>query len=163
MNEVPIRGFLKIAILYELQNKEVTSYELLKILREKLPKEPSPGSIYPIINELKEKGYVIESDGNKKLITLSDKGKSLLKELIERSKQHIKEKLKILQTYNILDKSEIEEIEKFFNLKKDRIISLYKIPGFTKLMKKLSDIAKENPEKAKSLISKFIQIIENEE
>ena len=78
-----VRGQFKLALLELLDAQPMHGYQLIKAMEEKTGGlySPSPGSIYPNLQLLKEAGYIActEQDG-KKLYTITDKGKSYLRQ-----------------------------------------------------------------------------------
>ncbi len=88
--------FLKLQVLKELNQQESTGYQLIKILGEK-GKRPSPGSIYPLLKELKCKGLVLShQDSRKKIYSLTKKGKRRIEDLIREQKEILFRGLDIL-------------------------------------------------------------------
>ncbi len=74
-------------ILFILHEKPMHGYDLMKELEKRLGRKPSPGTLYPLLNELLEKGY-LKVDGlgsrGKKIYGLTEKGERLLDHLIQR-------------------------------------------------------------------------------
>ena len=64
-----MQGYLKIFVLRELVKKEMTGYELMKSFEDFTgTKKPSPGTIYPLLNDLMKKGMVtVSAKDNKKI------------------------------------------------------------------------------------------------
>lgn len=77
------RGDIKYFILEVLENRPSHGYEIMRSLEEKWggTYKPSPGSVYPTLQMLEEGGYLVseQSDG-KKVYTITEQGKELLKE-----------------------------------------------------------------------------------
>jgi len=72
-----MKGFLSYLILWILSKKDMNGIEIARELEKRKGKKPSPGTIYPILKELKEKG-LITSDKNK-IYSLTKKGRKELK------------------------------------------------------------------------------------
>jgi len=72
-----MKGFLSYLILWNLRKKSMTGAEIAKELEDRKGSKPSPGTIYPALKELKDKG-LITSDHNK-AYSLTKKGKKELK------------------------------------------------------------------------------------
>ena len=109
-----IRGILKLLILKELEKSDATGYELIQKISIKA-KKPSPGSVYPLLKELANAGFLnVRVEGNKKIYSLSEKGKAVLEEASKREKEAIIRNW--AQFINLLvkaiekSKSEVEEI-----------------------------------------------------
>jgi DNA-binding PadR family transcriptional regulator len=72
-----MRGFLSYLILWLLSKKSMSGTELSAELERRKGTKPSPGTIYPALKELREKG-LISADGNK-VYSLTKKGQGELK------------------------------------------------------------------------------------
>ena len=68
-----MKGFLSYLILWNLGKKSMNGSELAKELEKRRGSKPSPGTLYPALKELKEKG-LITADKNK-TYSLTPKGK----------------------------------------------------------------------------------------
>ncbi|MBR9705007.1 PadR family transcriptional regulator [Candidatus Pacearchaeota archaeon] len=68
-----MKGFLSYLVLWILNKKSMNGAELSKELEKRRGSKPSPGTIYPVLKELKEKG-LITSD-KEKVYSLTKKGK----------------------------------------------------------------------------------------
>ncbi|MBS7624851.1 PadR family transcriptional regulator [Candidatus Bathyarchaeota archaeon] len=90
MKEQLKRGYLKLAILYTLLSGPAHGYEMIKrINRSTLGLlSPSAGSLYPSLRELEKDGFIVgEWRGDKrrvKVYTITEKGKEVFKEVIEK-------------------------------------------------------------------------------
>ena len=71
-----MKGFLSYLILWILRNKKMNGAEISRELETRRSTKPSPGTLYPALKELKDKG-LIEPDENK-YYSLTDKGKKEL-------------------------------------------------------------------------------------
>jgi DNA-binding PadR family transcriptional regulator len=77
------RGDVKFALLELLRERPMYGYEMIKALEEKSGGfyTPSPGSIYPTLQMLEERGFVTsqETEG-KKVYSITETGRALLEE-----------------------------------------------------------------------------------
>lgn len=71
-----MKGFLSYLILWILNKKKMNGADIAVELEKRRGTKPSPGTLYPALKELKDKG-LIESDDNK-YYTLTEKGKKEL-------------------------------------------------------------------------------------
>jgi DNA-binding PadR family transcriptional regulator len=86
-----IRGFLNILVLKELDEGPKSGYELMKRLEERVGTKPSPGSIYPLLEELKKDRLVaFKGDGRSKEYHLTAEGKKRLKMIDEKREECLK-------------------------------------------------------------------------
>ena len=72
-----MKGFLTYLILWILRNNQLTGVEIANELEKRRGTKPSPGTIYPALKELKEKGLILVD--SKKTYTLTKKGEKELK------------------------------------------------------------------------------------
>ena len=87
-------GHLKIIILRNLLAGEMTGYDLMKTIKDKCGWKPSPGSMYPALNELLKKKYAtVKIKGKQKIYTITAQGKQQLN-LLHKQKQKFIEKMK---------------------------------------------------------------------
>jgi DNA-binding PadR family transcriptional regulator len=72
---------IKLSVLHELNQKDLSGYDLMKYF-EASGKKPSPGYLYPLLNDLQDKGFIsLKKEGRKKVYSITKKGKKLLKDL----------------------------------------------------------------------------------
>jgi DNA-binding PadR family transcriptional regulator len=77
-----IRGHLKVFTLKALESQPSSGYSIMKFLEDKLGTKPSPGSMYPLLEELMSSKLVTcKEEGRKKVYSLTQEGKNKLKEL----------------------------------------------------------------------------------
>ncbi len=83
------RGHLKIILLRTLAGKESSGYELMKHLQQTLGCKPSPGSLYPLLDELASQRLVSSSTvGKSKVYAITAQGKAELAAL-QKKRQEI--------------------------------------------------------------------------
>src|SRR5882672_12442689 len=78
-----VQGDLRLLALALIAEQPRHGYEIIKVLEEKTEGwyAPSPGIVYPTLTYLEEAGYVTaQADGAKKLFTITDEGRSYLKQ-----------------------------------------------------------------------------------
>ena len=74
-------GDLRLVALFLIEQQPRHGYDLIKAVEEKSAGfyTPSPGIVYPALTFLEEAGYVTsEADGNKKLYTITEEGRTHL-------------------------------------------------------------------------------------
>ena len=65
-----VKGYLKLLILNLISKSNKSGYQLMKVIELHLGKKPSPGSVYPILNDLYDNGFVLMKKlGKKKMDT----------------------------------------------------------------------------------------------
>ncbi|MFH1506465.1 MAG: PadR family transcriptional regulator [archaeon] len=90
------RGHLRFFVLHALAKEDMAGYRLMKVLGEDLGTKPSPGSIYPILDELKKKEYISCKElKRKKVYSITKKGKDFLKEALELKEEFLEKVQKI--------------------------------------------------------------------
>lgn len=70
------KGFLSFLILWLVSRKSMTGAEIALELEKRRGKKPSPGTIYPVLKNMKER-KLLSIDENKRY-TLTEKGKKSL-------------------------------------------------------------------------------------
>ena len=98
-----MRGYLKILVLKSLKEGSKTGYGLMKSIEEETGRKPSFGSIYPLLENLKDEHLVIFKEKEKKKIySLTKAGQNKLIEAHSQKEEMIKKideaNLLLLQT-----------------------------------------------------------------
>lgn len=87
------RGMMEPAILGALEEKPMHGYEIISYLEDKSHGmwRPSPGSVYPTLQLLEEKDYVVSKEvEDKKVYQLTATGKTVAKEMASH-REHLRE------------------------------------------------------------------------
>jgi len=75
-------GDLKLLILKLVSNKELSGYDLMKCIMDKTGSKPSPGSMYPVLEEMKQDALIsVKAVGRCKRYSITQDGKEKLDEL----------------------------------------------------------------------------------
>ena len=160
----PARGFLKHFMLKLISDKPRSGYEIMNVIEEISGKRPSAGSIYPLLQELEEKGFIKGETKNKKIeYTITEGGKKALEELEKKQKDILGSSISsFLRTYStIFGDKEIEFVSKqmdFYNK-----ISKFSIPEkiwieFSRFRRDFFDLLISNPdEEIKLLLEKILR------
>jgi DNA-binding PadR family transcriptional regulator len=158
-----VQGFLKICVLTELKRQKRTGYELMNQISEAVGNKPSPGSMYPLLKDLKEKKLILsKKDGRKIVYSLSAKGRknidTILREKTEMINTHIR--LGTLVSSVTGDKSEnielkddtslFENIDIVIRLRQS-VMKMAKQDNYDKKKLKIRIILKETLQKMKRL------------
>ena len=162
-----MKGRLKIILLKALdENPGKSGAEIARIIKEKIGTEPSPGSLYPLLNNLKGKELVIsEKSGKKKTYQLSEKGKEAIDGIEEHRKEIMEKVIRGLRTYEyVFEEEEIEELISHLEQTKEcpedlpnSIIKLEKIKSLIMNNNVDEDKAFEILKQAENKINKSIQ------
>jgi DNA-binding PadR family transcriptional regulator len=72
-----MKGFLSFLILWNLGKKSMSGAQLACELEKRKGSKPSPGTIYPVLKELKKNGAI--TCDSRKVYSLTKKGKEELK------------------------------------------------------------------------------------
>jgi DNA-binding PadR family transcriptional regulator len=70
------KGFLSFLILWMLRNTKMNGSEITDEIEKRKGRRFSPGTIYPVLKKLKEKGFIV--DDEEKRYSLTDNGKKEL-------------------------------------------------------------------------------------
>jgi DNA-binding PadR family transcriptional regulator len=87
MEEVKVDNLLKFYSLLLLFESPRHGYNLIKTVEKKMGRKVSASQIYPFLAKLQEKGYIkIKSEGKreKKIYSLTSKGKTFCKSMLQR-------------------------------------------------------------------------------
>jgi len=103
-----LKGYLKPIILKLLSREdEKTGSELAEEIEDVIGSKPSYGSIYPVLQKLREKNLVeVEKKRQEKRYSLSERGKELVGELEERKREHTESLLSMLRTFKTIFEDE---------------------------------------------------------
>ncbi|MEK6812615.1 MAG: PadR family transcriptional regulator [Nanoarchaeota archaeon] len=75
-------GYLKFIVLKILAKAPFSGYKLMQHIKQATGKKPSPGSIYPLLKSLKEKGLLMEKKKERsKIYTLTARGRRATREI----------------------------------------------------------------------------------
>ncbi len=128
------KGHLRIIVLKILDEKEMDGYELCKKIEEETGWKPSYGSIYPLLNNLKEDRLVtIKKEGKKKIYSLTKEGKEQLKELIKKKDEFIDRITEMIKSLDLVcgSKEAGHAIPFIEQMKKGKVMGFH--PGMFKL------------------------------
>jgi DNA-binding PadR family transcriptional regulator len=98
-SEPRLNTLFRIQTILILQKGEMSGYDLAKELESITGNKPSTGKIYPFLKQLKDNGYIEETDieddseRSKTVYHLTDKGESLVDELLGRMESLIDARL----------------------------------------------------------------------
>ncbi|MBI4140237.1 PadR family transcriptional regulator [Candidatus Woesearchaeota archaeon] len=80
-----IRGFLNILVLKALGEEPKSGYNLMKFVEKRIGVKPSPGSIYPLLEQLESEGFIeIKKKGKAKEYKLTATGRKKLSAIEEK-------------------------------------------------------------------------------
>ncbi len=128
------KGHLRIIVLKILDEKEMDGYELCKKMEEDTGWKPSYGSIYPLLNHLKEDKLVtIKKEGKKKLYSLTKEGKEHLNNMIKRKDEFIDRITEMIKSLDLVcgSKEAGHAIPFIEQMKKGKVMGFH--PGMFKL------------------------------
>ena len=81
-----MRGFLSFLVLRMISKKDISGEEIRKEVEKRKGCKPSPGTIYPVLKELKKEGLIqeVKNSGKTKKYKLTDRGKKELESATKR-------------------------------------------------------------------------------
>ena len=80
-NGCDMRGFLSFQILWLLSKSDMCGEDLAEEIEKRRGDKPKPGTLYPALKDLSEKGMIKGKKSGKTVIyTLTDDGKAAVKE-----------------------------------------------------------------------------------
>jgi len=97
-------------VLRQLSKDKMSGYDLMKSCGDYC-KKPSPGYIYPLLNDLQNNGFIsVKKEGRRKIYSLTEKGIKLLDNLKTKREETIYSFAKILEP--ITQKSDLQKFIK---------------------------------------------------
>lgn len=142
-----MKGQLKIILLKALQeNSGSSGAELARIIENKIGKEPSPGSLYPLLKSLDQKGAIEASkSGKENIYQLTHKGQEAIEGLQDQQKEIMDKVIRSLKTYEFLfEEEEIEDLIEYMERGKS---CLEEIPNYFIKLEQLKELIMNNEEK----------------
>ena len=111
-----MQGYLKIFVLRELAQEELTGYDIMKSFgRRTGTKMPSPGTMYPLLNELMKKRLIAMTvKENKKFYRITSSGKKVLRMLMDERRKTLRNMLPILG--RIYSAKELKGVRRALNM-----------------------------------------------
>jgi len=116
-----MKGQLKMVVLMAIVKQNHSGYSLMQYLKQNMGWKPSPGSLYPLLNSLfKNKLISMNAEGNKKIYSITKKGKEAVQIIIKSKGEFLNSMKKNLKVFEqISDKQESKfMIEMFERLQK---------------------------------------------
>ncbi len=161
-----VKGYLRLLILKLLdQSNGITGTEIVEKIDFTTGSKPSYGSVYPILEEFREKKFVdVEKEGRKKKYRLTKKGKEAVTKIVDNKNEFLDTLKKVLQVYytlfglkeNELINQEIEERKKDFD--KVEFPELFDV--FTLILNK--DLEKEKVLQVRKKLREIIEVLDEE-
>lgn len=150
-----VRGILKLLILKELEKSDATGYELIQRISTKTSKKPSTGSVYPLLRELTDLGFLdVRVEGNKKIYSLSQKGKVVLEETSKLEKEAIMRKIEVLKTSGIISEEEATKMFQFISVKREHWLKLFELRNWVQFLNVITNAFEKS--KSKSEIERIL-------
>lgn len=150
------KSHIKLNLLKELKNEDLSGYALMARLGEFEGKKPSPGYIYPLLSELEQKGYLtFKNVDRKKIYSLTKSGKDIFNQMQKNHEETLTRMTEIL--HPIVDKQEMDKFMDFKNeMQKYKSHMLKDIDVMTKFHKSMFKIYDKNDSKLKKELRKII-------
>lgn len=163
-----MKGMLKILVMKALEgNPDISGAELSRIIEKRTERKPSPGSLYPLLKNLKEKNLVKEDEsGKENIYRLTEKSENTLEDFERKREEIIDRIITHMKEYNFLFSE--KQINQFINhlekLKKwhERIPSYFvKMGEIKNILFKIEDISGDEEKKIASILETARQEIED--
>jgi DNA-binding PadR family transcriptional regulator len=164
-----MKGFLKLIVLMELSKNDMSGYDLINNIESVMGKKPSPGSIYPLMNELIEDKFVsLKEDGRKKIYSITKLGNNHTQRIIKEKQELALKHFEFLKLIKSLSKDDGEKDILLLNKLHEKNCCSIKLHHMEKWIR-LRDIAfdiitqnkyKDNKEKIEKIIDSTIEKLE---
>jgi len=153
---------IKLMVLRQLSKVKMSGYDLMKSCGDYCTK-PSPGYIYPLLNDLQGNGFIsVKKEGRRKIYSLTEKGMKLLDTLKTKREETINSFAKILEP--ITQKSELQRFIKSKSSIGKNDLSLqdqYQLKDLNILILSFyQDRNNDNREKMKKIVNETIKKLE---
>ena len=146
-----MKAMLKIFVLKQLMEKEMSGYDVMKRCEETLGYKPSPGTIYPLLKSMERNGIVEgRRDGRRIVYKLSPKGRKFMKEIMEAKEEFYR---KLHSHAKVME--EVFGSGEFFGWKQEMI---KKYPLLPKIVFMLERMGKK---KANRMLEEFYRRLKN--
>ena len=159
-----IRGNLKILVLKALEQKPLSGYALMKFIEDKIGTKPSPGSMYPLLDDLTKESFVTcKKEGRKKIYSLTKEGKNKLKELAQQKETLIKRMEDSMKLFATITGQDLAPFKQMTEALKKGTYSIEDIPPEVHSLKiEMARIFgkglfQKNKKKVKEILSKSIK------
>ena len=105
---------MRVLVLKELNNANLSGYDLIKELTAVLGKAPSPGTIYPLLKELQSKDIVtVKKEGRRKIYSITTKGKQLMESILKEKEEIMLKHIELIRLFgNLTNQKEIKHMLK---------------------------------------------------
>jgi DNA-binding PadR family transcriptional regulator len=108
-------GYLRIFVLRELVKGGMCGYDLMEGFKRFNGRRPSPGTIYPLLSDMKARGLIsARRSGKKKIYGITPKGETLLTKLLNDRKNILQKAIPLLST--AYSKEELSKIMEHLKL-----------------------------------------------
>ena len=155
-----IRGHLKLLVLKFLNKKPMSGYTLMDNIEEMTGSRPSPGSIYPLLDNLSNEKLVSDKkEGKTKIYSLTKKGNLKVQQLKKKKKEIVDKVSGLMQILgNVCDKHESKFFMQMFeHMKTGKIPFVHLEPEITELRNIIAEKASKkniNTKKTKQILKK---------
>jgi DNA-binding PadR family transcriptional regulator len=156
-----VRGILKLLILKELEKSDATGYDLIQRISTRTCKKPSTGSVYPLLKELANSGFLnVRVEGNKKIYSLSQKGKAVLEETSKREKEAILRKIEVLKSSGIMSEDEASNIVQFISMKRELWSKLFELRNWVQFLNTIAKAVEKSKSEVEEILDEAIKKLE---
>ena len=107
-----MKSHLKLLALKYLSEEELSGTQITKKINSSTGWKPSPGTLYPAMEKLEEKGYVsTRKEGRKKIYSITSKGTEELESFRQEQEKHWGQVIQSLKNYSeMFDEEELEDL-----------------------------------------------------
>lgn len=156
-----VKGILKLLILKELEKDDATGYDLIKKISIKTSKKPSPGSVYPLLKELTNSGFLnVRAEGKKKVYSISKKGRKVLDEISMQEKEAILRKIDVLKDSGIISEDEAKEVFQLINFKRELWVRLFELKNWMRFLRTISKAFENSKDEVEKILDETIEKLE---
>jgi DNA-binding PadR family transcriptional regulator len=150
------KSHIKMEVLCELRNGSLSGYDLIKRIGTINNKKPSAGYIYPLLQDLLNKGFLtVKTTKRRKVYMITKRGEKFFDDLRKNSENSMKNLVDILEP--VVEKDEIGKYIEFHEkLKKLKGYLVKDIPLYTELVDSLTEIYEQKDKIKQKKIKKIV-------
>ncbi|MFB6075937.1 MAG: PadR family transcriptional regulator [Candidatus Aenigmatarchaeota archaeon] len=168
-----MKGILKILVMKALHdNSNINGAELSRLIEKKTERKPSPGTLYPLLKNLKEENLINERcNGKENIYELTENGNKTLENFTKKREKIIDKIITHLKEYNFLfgegyTKQFVKNLEKIKECHREMPIYFTMMGKIMNILLNIEEPSKDKEQEIKEILKetrkKIEDVFENE-
>lgn len=114
-----------------------------------------------MLKELTNSGFLnVRAEGKKKIYSISEKGKKILKEISIQEKEAILRKIDVLKESGIISEDEVGRILQIISMKKELWLKLFELRNWTQFLRAISKASENSKNEVERVLDEIIEKLE---